>query len=86
MNLDEGPVIAFCRFFLDDEKTNNNFPRVEHRVTNLVNDKPNQKRCKAFSNRGDVFLHEMMHVELVVGTPKGLLCGMDVHFSTDVYS
>jgi hypothetical protein len=77
VNQDTGPIIAFCKFFLDDATTFNNFPTLNARKTELGKDKSKQRSCKASSNRGDVLLHEMMHVELVVGIPKGQLCGID---------
>jgi hypothetical protein len=38
---------------------------------NLDADKSKQTLCKAFSNTGHIFLHEMMHIKVMFRAPPG---------------
>ena len=68
-NLESGPLITFCPPYFDDYA----FPSLAARKTYLDANPNNQKNIKSYGTKGQVFLHEMVHLEVISGKPHSKL-------------
>jgi hypothetical protein len=65
--LDDGPRITFCPGYF----TEYTYPTLDELKARLDGDwKDKQKNIKSYRGVGQIFLHEMVHLEVIGGKPN----------------
>jgi hypothetical protein len=68
-NLESGPLITFCPPYFEDYA----YPSLDERKAYLDANPSSQKDIKSYGTKGQIFLHEMMHLEVISGKPSSKL-------------